>query len=625
MMKAVLVVKDWNETDGLLPLTNGVLDLATKEFKPHSPEYRLTYCLPYAHNPIATCDPIIEWMEQMTKGDGVIIEFLRAHLAAIIRGRTDIQSYLELLGPGGTGKGTLTRLATALIGDKNVVSTTLNNLETNRFDTARLYGAKLVVITDADKFGGEVSVLKALTGEDKLRFEQKYKQPLDGFYAKCRVIICANEAPQSSDYTSGLGRRRQTTYLTNKIPLNKQRNLISFNDKGVTGEFAAYLPGLLNWVLAMPETEMEKVIRETPTKHPAFAKHKAQVLCETNPLADWADVSLVYRQDYRINVGVAQRDKDSSSPNWFRATSQWLYANYSEFCHSTGSKAVSVKRFVNLLGDLMVNQLGLLIQRGRDRLGSFFCGLKLRSETDDDPLLISGDSPPDNPTLDNSPPSVLPDATSVEISQGVMDCDGTVTDGVTGQTLVRDGRDGCYGFLENLDQVEDQKNNQTTSAPNEEFLENPSLPSQDGGEMQSVTECDGTFGNPSQPSQPITVVTDEDGAVDFNDLIAAIDVEMKRLGWDKAQGRRYIIEKYAVKSRVKLSDEQLFEFLDYLKSQSRVKVGQTAMFRGVKVIVERLINDAVAVVRSLEDIKEKGFEVSVVHLSSVVQYTTRDK
>ena len=88
----------------------------------------------------------------------------------------------------------------------------------------------------------------------------------------------------------------------------------------------------------------------------------------------------------------------------------------------------------------------------------------------------------------------------------------------------------------------------------------------------------------------------DDGAVEFDDLITEIDAEMKRLGWDKQRGQRYLIDKYAVKSRVKLSDEQLFEFLDYLKSQTRVKVGQTAIFRDMKVVVERLINEAVSVV-----------------------------
>ena len=87
-----------------------------------------------------------------------------------------------------------------------------------------------------------------------------------------------------------------------------------------------------------------------------------------------------------------------------------------------------------------------------------------------------------------------------------MDCDGTVTDSVTGQTQARDGRDGCYGFLENLDQVNDLKNNQTTLAQNEEFLENPSLPSHEQAETPSGSGCDGTSGHRSQTSQPITVV-----------------------------------------------------------------------------------------------------------------------
>ena len=416
LLKSQLGVDEWNSIDGMLPLQNGVLNLKNNEFHLHDPNFRLTYCLPYKYNPAATCEPILEWFEQMTGDDRVMVEFLRAHLGAIIRDRSDIQSYLELLGPGGTGKGTFTRLATALIGDKNTVSTTLKNLEENRFDTARIFGSKLVVITDADKFGGEVSVLKALTGEDKVRFEQKYKQPLDGFYAQSRVIICANEPPQSSDYTSGLGRRRQTTYLTNKIPIEKQRNLISINGKGVTGEFADYLPGLLNWVLAMPEAEMERVLRETPTTHQAFKQQKAQVLCETNPIADWLDQAVVYRKGYRTNVGVAKRDKDAHSPNWFLAVDQWLYANYAEFCQNTGAKIISVRRFVNLLGDLAINQLNLIVKRSRDRLGSYFEGLKLRSATDLDPLLISGVTPPDadppggmgcSPTRNPSPSSSL--------------------------------------------------------------------------------------------------------------------------------------------------------------------------------------------------------------------------
>jgi putative DNA primase/helicase len=98
----------------------------------------------------------------------------------------------------------------------------------------------------------------------------------------------------------------------------------------------------------------------------------------------------------RTNVGVAKREKDSSSANWYLCTDKWLYASYSEYCHDTGTKAVGLRRFVNLLSDLVNNQLNLDVSRGRDRYGSYFEGLKIRSEIDTEPLLIT-----DNLSLEN--------------------------------------------------------------------------------------------------------------------------------------------------------------------------------------------------------------------------------
>ncbi|WP_013334786.1 phage/plasmid primase, P4 family [Gloeothece verrucosa] len=438
LLKAHLAVRGWDETEGLLPFNNGVKNLETGEFSPHSPGFRLTWCLPYNYDPLATCEPIVDWLKVMTKGDEQIIQFIRAHLNAVVTSRVDIQSYLELIGPGGTGKGTITRLATALIGDRNTISTTLRNLEENRFDTARLYNARLVVITDAEKWGGDVSVLKALTGQDKLRYEEKFKQPLDGFYFRGRVMICANEPIQSADYTSGLERRRQTVYMTNKIPLKSQKTLISLNNKGVTGDFVPYLPGLMNWVLSMSPSDTEQIIKETPTLHHQFQYYKAQILTETNPIADWMDVSVVIRNNYRSPIGVANRDKSSDSPNWFLNTDRWLYANYAQFCHATGAKAVSVRRFVNLLHDLSLNQLNLNVTKGRDRYGAYLLGLKLRDDEDLDPLLISGSSPPPSPTNlppnghspNNHAPYSSTDPHSVTDLNNSSPCDGMVTDDV---------------------------------------------------------------------------------------------------------------------------------------------------------------------------------------------------
>lgn len=55
--------------------------------------------------------------------------------------------------------------------------------------------------------------------------------------------------------------------------------------------------------------------------------------------------------------------------------------------------------------------------------------------------------------------------------------------------------------------------------------------------------------------------------VDLSDIIAHTDVELKRLGWTNAQGRRYLEQTYGKRSRQHLSDAELTEFLDYLKIQ----------------------------------------------------------
>jgi hypothetical protein len=55
--------------------------------------------------------------------------------------------------------------------------------------------------------------------------------------------------------------------------------------------------------------------------------------------------------------------------------------------------------------------------------------------------------------------------------------------------------------------------------------------------------------------------------VDLSDIIAHTDIELKRLGWTNAQGRRYLEQTYGKRSRQHLSDTELAEFLDYLKTQ----------------------------------------------------------
>lgn len=55
--------------------------------------------------------------------------------------------------------------------------------------------------------------------------------------------------------------------------------------------------------------------------------------------------------------------------------------------------------------------------------------------------------------------------------------------------------------------------------------------------------------------------------VDLSGIIAETDVEMQRLGWTPEQGREHLIQTYKKRGRTLLSEDELIDFLNYLKAQ----------------------------------------------------------
>ncbi len=54
---------------------------------------------------------------------------------------------------------------------------------------------------------------------------------------------------------------------------------------------------------------------------------------------------------------------------------------------------------------------------------------------------------------------------------------------------------------------------------------------------------------------------------EWNELLAAIDAQLNRLGWTPEQAQSYLMSTYGVKSRYRLTDEQIIEFWHFLKSR----------------------------------------------------------
>lgn len=56
-------------------------------------------------------------------------------------------------------------------------------------------------------------------------------------------------------------------------------------------------------------------------------------------------------------------------------------------------------------------------------------------------------------------------------------------------------------------------------------------------------------------------------SIDFNEIKQKTDIEIKRLGWTKDDGREFLKSRYGKRSRLHLTDEQLLEFLRYLEKE----------------------------------------------------------
>jgi P4 family phage/plasmid primase-like protien len=404
-----VAVRRWEQPRNLIPFQNGVLDLKTRTLHPHHHRWGFTWQLPYRHEPAVIADPFIEWLGQTVGGDASVVQLIRAILRAIVTGQTQYQKYLELIGPGGTGKGTLIRTLQALLGMKNVVSTSFQRIASNRFETSRFIEKRLVLIPDADYNPTAIDVLKQLTGGDLIPYERKNENSdfCDAFTLSGWVVIATNRATIATDGTNALFRRRLPIYFNRVGPEGQRRCLLDIGPDGnPRGEFEALLPGIFNWVLAMSDELMDAYIR-CPDRYVAeIGTYQTEALMNTDGLAQWVNESVLYAPGEWTKVG----DKKASHRDC-------LYPSYVAYCEDNGARPLSQVRFSTALENLFQHLLGHDdVTRRRDRnLGMGLQNIRLRAINTD----------PSNDAVDRP---VEPAPLTVERSLGTVPADGADND-----------------------------------------------------------------------------------------------------------------------------------------------------------------------------------------------------
>jgi putative DNA primase/helicase len=204
------------EAPNLVPLKNGVLDIATGELKTHSPEYMFFNLLPVEYNPNATCPKILKFLGEITvtKED---VDLLLEVVGYCLHRDYVIAKALMLVGEGANGKSTFLALVKAFLGTENVSGRSLQDLEEHRFAKADLHHKLANIYSDLpDKALYRTGTFKMLTGRDLITAEKKFMNSFN-FVNYAKLLFSCNKVPEAYDDTSAFFRRWIITVFPNQF------------------------------------------------------------------------------------------------------------------------------------------------------------------------------------------------------------------------------------------------------------------------------------------------------------------------------------------------------------------------------------------------------------------------
>jgi len=236
-------------TAGLIACRNGAVNIENRTLLSHDPGLFQVNCLPFDYDAAAPTYPPMwqRFLRQLWPGDE---DGKRARLTLgemfglMLTPDTRYQKIFMIVGPKRSGKGTIARVLTCMLGRDNVANPTLSGLS-SQFGLAPLIDKRAAIISDA-RLGPRTDAytvaerLLSISGEDALTIDRKYREPWTGCLG-VRFLILTNELPRIADASGALASRFVVLQLRNSF--------YGKEDHELTDKLVTELPGILNWSL----------------------------------------------------------------------------------------------------------------------------------------------------------------------------------------------------------------------------------------------------------------------------------------------------------------------------------------------------------------------------------------
>ena len=186
---------------------NGILDIASGDLQPHSPDFLSPIQINAAWDPEADCPAIDRFVQRVFPYDAQEVFYQLAGLFLTPDSRR--QKAVLFLGSGASGKSVATALLRTFLGHWNVSNVPLHDLTEGSFSLAELRGKLLNISADVpERDFNDTAIFKQIVDGQlaTLRAPRKHRDPIE-FQPFTRLLASAGRVPQSADNSLGYLRR----------------------------------------------------------------------------------------------------------------------------------------------------------------------------------------------------------------------------------------------------------------------------------------------------------------------------------------------------------------------------------------------------------------------------------
>ena len=299
----------------LLPLENGIINIRTKKIQPFTPDIYFFNKLPVKYDPLCSCTSIIAFLSEITEKQEDV-ETLQEMIGFCLLKDYTYEKAFMLYGTGRNGKSKFFELIKHLVGEENITSTNLSQLEDSNGFAVHNFHNKLVNIAAevTNKALSDKGLFKSLVGRDSITANRKGKDYIQ-FKNYAKLLFATNKLPQPKSVSEAFWLRWVVIkfpmkFLPQKeidaIPEGERQNVKLQNPELMDQLIDPFeMSGLLNWAL-------EGLDRLRENKDFTFSKTvgilEQEWLRESNSLIAFIEDQMVVVWEGEVSKATFKRD-----------------------------------------------------------------------------------------------------------------------------------------------------------------------------------------------------------------------------------------------------------------------------------------------------------------------------